>query len=335
MDIHQLAELLDGQVENSNDIEITGVNTLQNACESDASFLANMHYRELLDSTHAGAILVGSDLSIPPSCQSSLIRVENPYLAFARLQRHFNPQPVASGERHRSAAIDSSALLAESVEVGANSVIGKNVSIGAGTIIGAGCVIEADVVIGENCLLHSGSVVCHQSVLGDRVILQAGAVIGSDGFGYAWSGKEHLKIPQTGRALLEDDVEIGANTTIDRGALGDTIIRRGAKLDNQIQVGHNVEVGAYTVMASQVGISGSTRVGAGCQFGGQAGVAGHINIGDGVRLAAKSGVMSDLEAGQAYAGLPAMPHRAWLRMSAILEKLPEIWKTVKNLNKQS
>jgi len=335
LNIHQLAELLDGQIENSCDIEITGVNTLQEAGRSEVSFLANLRYQEMLSSTEAVAVLVASDFSASDSFDSVLVRVKDPYLAFAKLQRHFNPQPVASGSRDPSAVIDSSASLAEDVDVAANAVIGKDVKIDSGSIIGAGCIVEDGAAIGKNCLLHSRAVVCHHSVLGDRVILQAGAVIGSDGFGYAWSGSEHIKIPQTGRTVLEDDVEIGANTSIDRGALGDTIVRRGVKLDNQIQIGHNVEVGAYSIMASQVGISGSTKIGSGCQIGGQVGMAGHLNVGDGVQLAAKSGVISDLEAGQAYAGFPAMPHRAWLRMSAALAKLPEIWKAVKKLNNQS
>jgi UDP-3-O-[3-hydroxymyristoyl] glucosamine N-acyltransferase len=225
--------------------------------------------------------------------------------------------------------IDDTALLAEDVDVGPQAFIGSRVSIAAGTIVGVGCVVESGAVIGEKCHLHSRSVVCSESVLGNRVILQAGAIIGSDGFGYAWTGSEHMKIPQTGRAVLEDDVEIGANTSVDRGALGDTTIRQGVKLDNQIQIGHNVEIGAYSIMASQVGISGSTKIGAGCQIGGQTGIAGHLTVGDGVQLAAKSGVIGDLQAGQAYAGFPAMPHRAWLKVSAMIGKLPEMWKLLK------
>jgi UDP-3-O-[3-hydroxymyristoyl] glucosamine N-acyltransferase len=156
-------------------------------------------------------------------------------------------------------------------------------------------------------------------------------VIGSDGFGYAWTGKEHLKIPQVGRVVLHNDVEIGANTCIDRGALGDTIIHQGVKLDNLIQIGHNVEVDALTVMASQVGISGSVKIGKGCQIGGQVGTAGHLKIGDGCQLAARTGVMSDLEAGGIYGGMPAMPHRTWLKTSALIMRLPEIWKKIKKL----
>ena len=330
MNLQELAGFLGGKLEgDSENSSIVGINTLQDASGSEISFLANMRYKDTLLTTHAAAVLVSPDFSDVEGVTVPLIRVPDPYQAFATLQRHFNPAPIASGIRHSSAVIDATATLAEDVNVGAQAVIGGGVKIAAGTIVEAGCVIEDGVEIGEKCHLHTRSVVCHGCQLGNRVILQTGAVIGSDGFGYAWTGSEHMKIPQTGRAVLEDDVEIGANTTIDRGALGNTIIRRGVKLDNQIQIGHNVEIGAYSIMASQVGISGSTKVGSGCQVGGQVGVAGHLNIGDGVQLAAKSGVIGDLQAGQAYAGFPAIPHRSWLKMSALMGKLPEMWKLLK------
>lgn len=330
MNLRELADFLDGKLEGgSENSTIVGINTLQDATQDEVSFLANMRYKDALLTSHAAAVLVSSDFSDVEKVKVPLIRVSDPYQAFATLQLHYHPDPVASGFRHPSAVIDSSAMLAGDVNVGAQAVIGKGVRIASGTIVEAGCVIEDDAVIGEKCRLHTRSIVCHASLLGNRVTLQAGAVIGSDGFGYAWTGSEHKKIPQTGRAVLEDDVEIGANTTIDRGALGDTVIGRGVKLDNQIQVGHNVEIGAYSIMASQVGISGSTKIGKGCQFGGQVGVAGHLHIGDGVQLAAKSGVIGDLKAGQAYAGFPAIPHRSWLKMSALMGKLPEMWKLLK------
>ncbi len=303
---------------------ITGVNTLSAAGDAEVSFLANKRYKEEVSLTGAAAVLMAANDPAPRHC--GVIRVADPYLAFALLQRFFNPQSISSGACHDSAVIDPAAVLAADVDVAANAVIGAHACIGAGSIIGAGCVIGEGVQIGERCLLHANAVVNAGCVLGNDVILQPGAVIGSDGFGYAWSGSQHLKIPQTGRVILEDDVEIGANTCIDRGAIGDTVIECGVKLDNQIQIAHNVRIGAYSVMASQVGISGSTVVGKGCQFGGQAGLSGHINIGDGVKLAAKAGVMSDLAAGGVYAGMPAIPHRLWLKVSVLLMKLPELWK---------
>jgi len=328
--IKELTELLNGKFYGlDSSIEISGVNTLESAAKSEASFLANMKYKDALCKSNAGVILVGSDFSENQNDGPGVIKVANPYLAFAQLQRHFHPLPLSTGEKHSTAVIDPTASLADNVEVGPYVVIEEGVSIGSGTIIHTGSVIQKGSIIGESCTIYPRSVVSYGSLLGDRVILQAGVIIGSDGFGYAWNGKAHLKIPQTGRVVLEDDVEVGANSTIDRGALGDTIIRRGVKLDNLIQLGHNVEVGPYSIMASQVGISGSTKIGAGCQIGGQVGISGHINIGDGVKLAAKSGVMGNLEAGGTYAGYPAMPHRTWLKVSALVNKLPEIWKQIR------
>jgi len=305
-------------------IRITGINTLRAAGNTEISFLANKRYKDDLSGTDAAAVFLAPNNVAPDHC--GVIRVADPYLAFATMQRFFYPSPDACGKRHPTAVIDATAVLADDVDVAAHVVIGADVHIETGSIISAGCIIGEGVRIGARCLLHANAVVNAHCVLGNDVLLQPGAVIGSDGFGYAWNGSQHLKIPQIGRVILEDDVEIGANTCIDRGAIDDTVIERGVKLDNQIQIAHNVHVGAYSIMASQVGISGSTNIGKGCQFGGQAGLAGHINIGDGVKLAAKSGVMSDLAAGGVYAGAPAMPHRLWLKVSAVMLKLPELWK---------
>lgn len=329
MKLNELAELLEGKLQRGDpSAEIDGVNTLQEASASEASFLANMKYRGEVAASKAGVILVSAEVA--EGIDHPMVVVDNPYLAFARLQRHFHPGPVASGNRHASAVIDPDAMLADDVDVGAQAVIGRGARIGRGSIVGAGCVIEKNVVIGEQCLLHSRAIVSHGCVLGDRVILQAGAVVGSDGFGYAWTGREHLKIPQTGRVVIADDVEIGANSCVDRGALGDTVIGQGVKLDNLIQIGHNVEVGALSIMASQVGISGSTKIGMGCQIGGQVGMAGHLKVGDAAQIAAKAGVIGDLEGGVSYAGFPAIPHRTWLKMSVAMNRLPELLKLLKN-----
>jgi len=324
LSLAEAARLVSGTLLHADDDDaITGVDTLSKADTSCASFLANRKYAKDFEASEAAVILIAE--KVLPDTRRPVIRVGDPYLAFAILQRHFHPQTAASGQRHPSASIDSSARLALDVDVAAQAVIGANVSIASGCRIGAGCVIEDNAQIGTDCLLHARSVIGESCVLGDRVIIQSGAIIGSDGFGYAWSGREHLKIPQVGRVVLHDDVEIGANTCIDRGAIGDTIIRMGVKLDNLIQIGHNVDIGAFSIMASQVGISGSTTVGQGCQFGGQVGTAGHINIGDGCKIAAKSGVAGNLEAGGTYAGIPVMPHRVWLKVSAMMPRLPGLW----------
>lgn len=325
-------KLVEGQLEGYTGepeaLQLTAINTLADASNSELSFLANKRYRADLHTTQAAAVLVGRDVKVHEG--QCVIRVDDAYLAFAYVQRFFHPQMLASGQRHASAVIDATATLADDVEVDAGAVIGANVAIASGSRIGAGCIVGAGVQIGHNTLLHPKSVIADDCILGSDVILQIGAVIGSDGFGYAWSGSRHVKIPQAGRVIIKDDVEIGANTCIDRGAIGDTVIERGVKLDNQIQIAHNVRIGAYSVMASQVGISGSTSVGSGCQFGGQTGLAGHLRVGDGVTLAGKSGVISDLAAGGVYAGFPAMPHRLWLKVSALTNKLPELWQAHRN-----
>ncbi|HKJ82876.1 MAG TPA: UDP-3-O-(3-hydroxymyristoyl)glucosamine N-acyltransferase [Mariprofundaceae bacterium] len=333
MRLGDLAVLVSGRLEHGDpESEISGIQTLAAADSSQASFLANTSYRHLVEDSRAGVILLAEDAF--PGIRRPVIRVSDPYLAFALVQRHFHPEPVASGKRHASAVIDPSARLASDVDVAALAVIGPNVRIESGSRIGPGCVIEQGTMIGERCTLHAHSVVTASCVLGRHVVLQPGAVVGSDGFGYAWTGREHLPIPQIGRVVLGDNVEIGANTCIDRGAIDDTVIGNGVKLDNLIQIGHNVRIGDLSIMASQSGISGSTVVGQGCQFGGQVGVAGHVHIGDGCRIAAKSGVLGNLEAGGTYAGIPVMPHRIWLKVSALIARLPELWKRVERGTKE-
>lgn len=308
----------------------TGLNTLSDASSSEISFLANAKYKADLATTDAGLVLVSKALyEAEQGEQKDWLAAEDAYLAFAQIQRKFYPSASGTGIRHPSAVIADDAMIADDVDIAANTVLGAGSQVGEGSIIQAGVVIGKDVRIGEHCYLHPNVVVADGCVLHNRVILQAGVVVGSDGFGYAWTGQEHCKIPQVGKVILEDDVELGANTCIDRGALGDTIIRQGVKLDNLIQIGHNVELGAMCIMASQVGISGSTTFGKGCQVGGQAGVAGHVHVGDGVQIAAKTGVMSDLQSGGVYAGMPAMPHRTWLKVSALIQRLPEIWKKIR------
>jgi len=327
-----IADLVGGSLQGvSGNKLVSSLNTLKQAKQDELSFLSNKHYKGDLAATQALAVFMTKSLfdELMPEC--GVIIVKDSYLAFAQAQCYFYPQAQSHSVRHASASIDASAMIAADVDIGACSVIEAGVKIASGTRIAAGCLIGKGVHIGRDCLLHAGVKVLAGSQLHDRVILQAGVVIGSDGFGYAWSGKEHLKIPQVGGVILHDDVEIGANTCIDRGALGDTVIHQGVKLDNLIQIGHNVEVGALTVMASQVGISGSTMIGKGCQIGGQAGTAGHLKVGDGCQLAARTGVVSDLEAGGVYAGMPAIPHRTWLKVSALMARLPEIWKKTKNI----
>ncbi|MDQ7003577.1 MAG: UDP-3-O-(3-hydroxymyristoyl)glucosamine N-acyltransferase [Ghiorsea sp.] len=331
--VSEAAELVAGRlIRGDGDALIEGLHTLAHANRCQASFLANMKYKSDLLKTKAGLVLLSGKVKLPQSTAFSVIIVADPYVAFTRLQQYFHPSPLSTGMRHQSAAIDDSTNIAEGVQIDAHVSIGANVSIGKGSIIGAGCVLEEDVSIGEGCLIHPRVTLAKGSQLGDRVIIQSGAVIGSDGFGFAWTGEEYLKIPQVGCVVLEDDVEIGANTCIDRGAIDNTVIKAGAKLDNLIQIAHNVEIGYKTVIAGQVGIAGSTVIGKGCQMGAQSGVAGHLKLTDGTIVGAKAGVIGDTKQAGMISGFPAVPHRQWLRASGIFDRLPEVWKKIRKLS---
>ncbi|MDQ6992105.1 MAG: UDP-3-O-(3-hydroxymyristoyl)glucosamine N-acyltransferase [Mariprofundus sp.] len=327
----EVATLVGGKLEGEKvdpTLVVTGIQTLKEAGQGELSFLANNRYKLDLTSTTAAAVFLAEN--IPNVSGQTAIRVKDPYLAFAQLQRFFHPDIKPSGRRHATAVVAAHATIAADVDIAAHAVIGEYTTIGSGSRIGPGCVIGDGVVIGRDAVLHANTVVNDGCQLGNHVILQPGAVIGSDGFGYAWSGSQYVKIPQVGRVIIEDDVEIGANSCIDRGAIGDTVIEHGVKLDNLIQIAHNVRIGAFTAMAGQSGVAGSTEIGKGCQMGGQVAIAGHLKVGDGCRLAGKTGVLSDLKAGGVYAGSPAMPHRTWLKISALLLKLPELLKVHRN-----
>ncbi|MDX8383654.1 MAG: UDP-3-O-(3-hydroxymyristoyl)glucosamine N-acyltransferase [Ghiorsea sp.] len=316
---------------------IQGVQTLAKANGDQASFLSNAKYKDDLLTTRAGLVLLSHKSEVPSQAErdgqraSAVLRVADPYVAFTLLQQYFHPLPTSSAQRHASAAIHDLATIADNVQIDAQVSIAAGVSIGKGSIVGAGCVLADGVSGGEHCILHPRVVVEVGTRLGNRVIIQAGAVLGSDGFGFAWNGEKYLKIPQVGRVVVEDDVEIGANTCIDRGAIDDTIIRQGAKLDNLIQLAHNVEVGEQTVIAGQAGIAGSTLIGKGCQFGAQSGVAGHLKLVDGSVVGAKAGVIGDVKVAGMVSGFPAVPHRHWLKASALFDRLPTIWKKIKQI----
>lgn len=303
------------------DRELHGVATLAEAGPDEVSFLANPRYKEVLQASRAGAVLVRErDRDGVPEGTVALV-CEDPYGLLPELIRVFHPEPAWGSGVAASAMVDPGARIAGNARIETGTIIEAGVEIGAGSRIGPGCVIEAGAVIGENCLLHARVVVGRDCRLGNRVVVQAGAIVGSDGFGFAPTASGLRKIPQVGNVVIEDDVEIGANTTVDRATFGSTRIRRGAKLDNLIQVAHNVEIGPFTVIAAQTGVSGSTRIGGGCMIGGQVGITGHLRIGDGVRIGAQSGVMRDVADGGVISGSPAIPHRTWLRSVATLERL--------------
>ena len=309
---------------------LAGVATLEEADATRIAFLANPRYRAKLGSTRAGAVILGAadrDATAIPA-----IVAANPYAYFARVAQLFNPARSAVPGVHASAAVDATAEIAATAEVGPMAVIGARSRIGERTVIGPGTVIGEGVTVGEDCLLHARVTIYAHCVVGERCILHSGSVIGADGFGFAPEGGAWLKIPQVGRVVIGPDVEIGANTTIDRGAMGDTVIGEGAKIDNQVQVGHNSRIGAHTAIAGCVGISGSTTIGSHCMIAGGAGMVGHITIADGVTISAMTLVTKSITAPGTYSSsMPMMPHSKWLRNAAQLRGLDGLARAVKRL----
>jgi len=329
--LRELAELVGGTVVGDADLVIRRVAAIAEAQTGEITFIANPKYLSLLQETRASAVIVAPGVEVP---HLSLIVCQNPYLAFAKILNHLQverpqPQGVMAG-----ASVHPAASLGEGVTIHPGCVVGENVVVGSGTILYPGVVLYANAVVGADCILHAGAIVREGCRLGDRVILQPTAVIGSDGFGFAPDGARYYKIPQVGIVVVEDDVEIGAGSCVDRAALGVTRIRRGAKIDNLVQIGHNVVVGEDTVIVAQVGVAGSTEIGRHCTLGGQAGVVGHIKIGDNVMVGAQSGVSNTVGPNQVLSGTPVMPHREWLKASMSFARLPELRKDVTRIKRQ-
>lgn len=311
--------------------EIRSIRPMNEAGPQDLTFLANPKYRKAVPALRAGAILVPEIL---PEAQIPQIVVPSPYLAMALLLQHFFPLPTPSRGISAQAAVDPSASIAQNVEIRPGCVVEAGAEIGKGTILFAGCVVGAGAKIGEHCILHPRVSVLDRVRIGNRVIVQSGTVIGSDGFGYAeWPEGQRLRIPQTGTVVLEDDVEIGANVTIDRATFGETVIGRGTKIDNLVQIAHNVRTGRDCVIVAQAGISGSTRLGDRVILAGQVGVVGHIEIGSGSMVGAQSGVAQTLPAGSRVSGSPTLSHPLWLRIQATLKNLPGLARRLSALEK--
>ena len=304
--------------------------SLEEAGPGDVAFLANPRYASQAATTKASAIIVPADAGDLPC---ATLRTANPYLAFAEVLGLFHVPRQPPPGIHPTAVVAADARIAEPASIGAYAVIGDGVEIGAGATIHPHVTIYPGVRIGRSFTAHAGVVVREDVVIGDRVVLHSGVVLGADGFGFAPTPQGAVKIPQTGNVVVEDDVEIGANTTVDRATLGATMIRRGAKLDNLVMVGHNCEVGAHSFLAAQVGLAGSTKIGRGVQMGGQAGAAGHLTIGDGVQVVAQSGVPNSVPAGRIVGGYPAMEVTRWRRISAALLRLPELLQRVRRLER--
>jgi UDP-3-O-[3-hydroxymyristoyl] glucosamine N-acyltransferase len=330
MTLAQVAEIIGARLVGSGETVVRGVGTLAEAGPDEVTFLSNPRYRKAMSGTRAGAAIVADE--VPGAAVPQLI-VANPYAAYARLMR-----TLFTAER-KAAGISADARVDPSAKVGAEPDIGAFVTVGPGCVVGdratlgPGVHVGAGCTLGDDVTLHAGVVLREGCRLGNRVTVHSGAVIGSDGFGYASEGGVHQKIPHVGTVVLEDDVELGANVTIDRAVLGQTVIGAGTKIDNQVQVAHNVRIGKGCLIAALVGVSGSTELGDYVVMGGQAGIAGHVHVGKGTRVAAKAGVTKDTAAGQTVSGFPAAPHREELRRQASVTRLPELRARVEALER--
>ncbi len=312
---------------------ISGVASLEDAVAGEISFLIDGRYRQHLASTAASAVIVGQDMDPPDEIPPGLVllRVVNPYLAMGTTLGILNPTSRPLPGIHPTAVVAEGVDLGAAVHVGPRAVIGEGVRIGPDSVVSAGCVLAPGVRMGSACTLFPSVTVYEKVVLGDRVIVHSGTVLGSDGFGYAQDGGRHVKIPQTGGVIIEDDVEIGANSCVDRATLGLTRIAQGTKIDNMVQIGHNCQIGAHTIICGQVGLSGTTKVGAGVMMGGQSGTAGHLMIGDGAMVAGGTGVINTVAPGATVAGYPHQEISNWRRVTAALRKLPDLMRRVSRL----
>jgi UDP-3-O-[3-hydroxymyristoyl] glucosamine N-acyltransferase len=334
MKLSELAKRTGARVEGiADDVEITGAAGLDEATENQVTFLANPRYTPRVNTTRAAAVYLSEDVKTEK--QIAILRVKDPYLAYTRALRIFYPEAELEPFIHPSAVIDPTARIAARVSIGACTVIGRNAFVGDDVCIHPNVTVYEDVTIGRNSVIHSGVALRERTVVGERVIIHNNSVIGCDGFGYAKDEeKRWLKIPQAGRVVIEDDVEIGAGTTIDRASVGESRIGRGSKVDNLVQIGHSCTVGEDSLLCAQVGLAGSSHIGNRVILAGQAGVAGHLTIGDDVVLTAKSATSHDIPAGKVISGIPAFDNRDWLRSTAAFRRLGEIQRTVRDLERR-
>jgi UDP-3-O-[3-hydroxymyristoyl] glucosamine N-acyltransferase len=331
-----IAGFLKGEIEGDPEAKVTNVAKIEEGYPGALSFLANPKYEHYLYTTRSTIVLVNKGFVPTGNVEATLIRVENAYEAFASLLRLVDQARPRKKGIHPTAIIEKSALLGNDLYIGPYAYIGENCVIGDGSSIYPHVVIGDNTRLAKNCTLYAGVKIYHDCILGENCVVHAGTVIGSDGFGFApQSESEFMKIPQLGNVVIEQNVEIGANSAIDRATMGSTVIRKGVKLDNLIQIGHNVEVGENTVLAGQSGIAGSTKVGKNCMFAGQVGVAGHLKVADGAIIGAKSGIAGDVKKeNSVMLGYPAFEHKDFLRSSVIFRKLPDLKARLEELEKQ-
>lgn len=330
----QVADLIEGRVEGNEQAKITTFAKIEEGQEGAISFLSNPKYTHYIYDTKSSVVLVNDDLVLERPVKATLIRVKNAYEAVARLLQLYAQMKPRKKGISKTASISPSAHLGKDCYVGDFACVGDGVQIGDGAQIYPHVVIGDGVHIGNNALLYPHVTIYEGCRLGNNVTIHAGSVVGADGFGFAPGTEGYDKIPQIGIVTIEDDVEIGANTCIDRSTMGSTIIRKGVKLDNLVQIAHNVEVGENTVMSAQVGVAGSAKIGSWCMFGGQAGIAGHITVGDKTFVGAQCGVNSSLNGNESVIGSPAQEPKSFFKSSVLFRKLPEIYKRLNDLEKK-
>ena len=330
----QIADFLSGTIEGDPNIKVSNFSKIEEGKFGTLTFLANLKYAHHIYNTEASIVLVNNDFKPEQPIKATLIRVDNAYAALAKLL------DLVEQTKSKKRGVDPTAFIAASASTGENCYIGTFAYIGEGAKVGKNCMIYPhayigdNVTVGDNCVIYPHATIYEDCKVGNNCILHAGCVIGADGFGFAPEGESYKKIPQLGNVILEDDVEIGANTTIDRAVMESTIIHKGVKLDNLVQIAHNVEVGDNTVMAAQVGIAGSVKIGKHCMFGGQVGLAGHIHIADHVIFGAQAGVISDVKEATTLLGAPAINAKNFMRSSAIFNRLPDVYRTLGQTQKE-
>jgi UDP-3-O-[3-hydroxymyristoyl] glucosamine N-acyltransferase len=328
----EIADILEGKIEGDPKIKVNGFSKIEEGKKGTISFIANPKYTKYLSTTEASVVLVNKDFSTNSNSHTTLIKVEDAYNSFAKLLSLYNNHEI------KETGISESATVKESAKVSGKAYIGEYVYIGENSTIEDDVKILPHTYIGNNVIIKKGTLlypdikIYHDCIIGENCILHAGVVVGSDGFGFApQSNNNYHKIPQVGNVIIEDNVEIGANTSIDRATIGSTIIRKGVKLDNLIQIAHNVEIGENTVIAAQTGIAGSTKIGRDCMFGGQVGIVGHLKIGDRVRVAAQSGISSSIKDDQVVQGSPAFDFGTYQKSYVLFRKLPDLYKKINEL----
>jgi len=331
-----IAGFLKGEIVGDPDIKVNTISKIEEGHAGALSFLANPKYEHYLYTTKSSVVLVNKSFVPSGKVEATLIRVENAYESFASLLQMVDQSRPRKKGIHPSAVIESTATVGKNVYIGPYVYIGENCRIGDDCALFPHVFIDDNTQIGKKCTLNPGVKIYHDCILGENCVVHAGTVIGSDGFGFApQSDSEFMKIPQIGNVIIEDNVEIGANVAIDRATIGSTIIRKGVKLDNLIQIGHNVEIGENTVMAGQTGVAGSCKVGKNCMFAGQVGLAGHLKIADGTKIGAQSGVPGDVKKENSILlGTPAIDHKDFLRSSIVFRRLPELKTKIDELEKQ-